>query len=173
MKIDEQLIKEKRIIEATKKEYQGTFGKFAVISRNLGDEIVGQGQISNNIITYDNFWNYNKEEKIGYLDEDTYTTNVGFYFYGLKYSMNLEIFYSENEKKIEVKYEGQTVYSEINGDLECYIPNENWENKIEELYKLAKPVDDRNKQINKSFKKKIFETKKSYILEYLKNKWGV
>lgn len=172
MKFDEQVIKEKRIIEATKKEYQGSTGKFAIICKNLGQEIIDQGSSETNFIIYDDFWGNNNKE-IKYLDENTSLSVLGYYFYGLNYSINLEIFYFENEKKIKVKYEGFTVYEEVNGDLECYTPSENWENNIDNLYIIAKKIEDENKIIEKHNKKQAFESKKNSILNYLNIKWGV
>lgn len=173
MKFDEQIIKEKRVIEATKKDYLGSGGKFAVISKNLGDQIIDQGISENNFIVYDNFWKDNTNEQIPYLDQNTDLGSAGFYFYGLNYSCNIEIFYLDYQKKIEVKYNSETVYKEINGDLESYVPNQEWESKIESLYKIAKPIEESIKQKEKKEKKEIFEIKKNNILSYLKLKWGI
>lgn len=171
MKFDEQVIKEKRVIEAAKKEYQGGNGKLALICKNLGDKMVDQGGRYDNFIKYDAFWGSSNEME--YLDENTPLSFIGYYFYGLSYSANLEIFYFENDKKIEVKYEGELVYKEINGDLECFVPKECWEKKIEEFYNLAKKIEDNNKKNDKEIKKQLFEKKKNNILDYIKQKWGV
>lgn len=175
MKFDEQIIKEKRVIEATKKDYLGSNGKFAVISKTLGDQIIDQGSLSNNFITYDNFWNQieDSENKISYLDENINLSSMGYYFYGLNYSYNIEIFYFEDQKRIDVKYNGDAVYREAGGDLEMYIPSQEWESKIEALYKIAKPIEESNKKAEKKIMKEAFENKKNYILSYLKSKWGI
>lgn len=175
MKFDEQIIKEKRVIEATKKDYLGSSGKFAVISKNLGDQIIDQGSLGGNFIVYDDFWGQaeNPEGSVSYLDENANLTSVGYYFYGLNYSYNIEIFYFEDQKKIDVKYNNDTVYREIGGDLERYVPNQDWENKIEILYKIAKPIEESNKKAEKKAMKEAFENKKNNILSYLKSKWGI
>jgi hypothetical protein len=170
MKFNEQLIKEKRTIEASKKEYMGPKGKLAIISRFLGTEIIQQGE-GNRYIKYDNFWEGEKKD-FELVDENTPINSLGFYFYGLNYSCNIEIYYIENEKLIKVIYEGQKAYEEINGELESYVPGK-WEGFIENFYNLAKEkyslIKDKEKQRNK----KIFEEKKISILDKIKKVWGV
>lgn len=171
MKFNEQLIKEKRTIEATKKEYMGPKGKMAIISSVLGSEIVQQGE-ENQYIKYDNFWEETNDQ-YKTISENTPISSIGFFFYGLDYSYNIEIYYMENEKLIKVIYEGQKVYEEINGELESYVPNTIWEMVVEDLYKLAKEkYIFRNKE-EKQKNKEIFEEKKADILSRIKKIWGV
>jgi len=173
MGFDEQTIKEKRVIEATKKEYIGSYGKLAIICKSLGDQIIDQGDSYRNFFNYDDFWKNNEEENIASLDENLNLNSLGYYFYGLNYSCNIEIFYFENQKKIQVKYDNELVYKEINGDLDCYVPNKIWESKVEDFYKIAKPIEESKKQKDKKLKKQEFEVKKNNILSYLKSKWGI
>jgi hypothetical protein len=170
MKFNEQLIKEKRTIEATKKEYMGPKGKLATISKFLGTEIIQQGE-GNEYIKYDNFWE--KEDQYKVIDEHTPIRSLGFYFYGLNYSCNLEIYYMEYENLIKVFYEGQKIYEEVNGDLESYVPEKDWEDFVENLYKLAKEKELLFRESNKQKNKKIFEEKKTSILSRIKRIWGV
>jgi hypothetical protein len=171
MKFNEQLIKEKRTIEATKKEYMGANSKFILICKNLGEEIIQQGS-DNNFIKYDNFWD-KEESSYETIDENTPISSLGFYFYGLNYSCNLEIYFLDYEKLTKVIYEGAKVYEEINGELEAYTPNNEWEIMIENLYNLAKEKDKKLKIKEKERKKQIFEERKSSMLEILKKVWGI
>jgi len=170
MKFNEQLIKEKRTIEATKKEYLGVNGKFVLISKNLGEEIIHQGS-DNNYIKYDNFWD--KEKEYETIDENTPISSLGFYFYGLNYSCNIEIYFLESEKLTKVIYNGQKVYEEVNGELFAYYPSNEWENQIEDLYKIAKEKDKLIKGKEKEKQKQVFEERKKGVLERLRNVWGV
>jgi hypothetical protein len=171
MKFNEQLIKEKRTIEATKKEYMGANSKFILICKNLGEEIIQQGS-DNNFIKYDNFWD-KEESSYETIDENTPISSLGFYFYGLNYSCNLEIYFLDYEKLTKVIYEGTKVYEEVNGELEAYTPNNEWEVMIENLYNLAKEKDKKLKIKEKERKNKIFEERKSSMLEILKKVWGI
>jgi hypothetical protein len=172
MKFNEQLIKEKRTIEATKKEYMGPKGKLAIISMLLGSEIISQGE-ENQYIKYDNFWNNLEENQYTTIDENTPISSMGFFFYGLDYSYNIEIYYIENERLIKVIYEGQKVYEEINGELEAYAPSDTWEKPIEDLYVLARSKDYLRREEEKKKNKKVFEEKKNSILNRIKKIWGV
>jgi hypothetical protein len=171
MKFNEQLIKEKRTIEATKKEYLGGNGKFVLISRNLGEEIIHQGS-NNDYIKYDNFWE-NEDKTYDIIDENTPISSLGFYFYGLNYSCNLEIYSLEHEKLTKVTYNGEKVYEEVNGELQAYSPSQDWENLVEDLYKLAKEKDKLAKEKEKDKKKQIFEKQKIGLIENLRRVWGV
>lgn len=172
MKFDEQIIKEKRTIEATKKEYLGPSSKFVIISRTLGEEMIQQGE-NNNYIKYDNFWEDNAPQSYKMMDENTPINSIGYYFYGLKYSCQLEIYFLEYEKTTKVVYMGDKVYEEINGELECYVPNDSWESLIENLYKLAKEKEVLIKSKEKEKKKIIFQERKKYFLDKIKKVWGV
>lgn len=171
MKFNEQLIKEKRTIEATKKEYMGANSKFILICKNLGEEIIQQGS-DNNFIKYDNFWD-KAENTYETIDENTPINSLGFYFYGLNYSCNLEIYFLDYEKLTKVIYKGAKVYEEVNGELEAYTPDDEWEFMIENLYNLAKEKDKKLKNKEKERKKQIFEERKSSMLEMLKKVWGI
>jgi hypothetical protein len=142
-----------------------------LICKNLGEEIIQQGS-DNNFIKYDNFWD-KEESSYEIIDENTPISSLGFYFYGLNYSCNLEIYFLDHEKLTKVVYEGVKVYEEVNGELEAYTPNNEWEVMIEDLYNLAKEKDKKLKIKEKERKKQIFEERKSSMLEILKKVWGI
>jgi hypothetical protein len=172
MKFNEQVIKEKRTIEATKKEFLGPNSKLVVICRNLGDEIISQ-EDNYNQIKYDDFWENKKSNGYETLDENTPIHSLGYYFYGLSYSYDIELYFLENEKTVKVNFEGKRVYQETNGELESYAPGEKWENIIENLYKLALKKENIQKNKEKEIQKQIFDIKKNSILKTLRDTWGV
>ena len=56
------------------------------------------------------------------------------HFDGLSRSMHMEIKYSEETSELSLTHRGYLVYKEVMGDLEVYVPNEEWESWIEKLW---------------------------------------
>jgi hypothetical protein len=171
MKFNEQQIKEKRTVEAIQKEYMGFQGKLVCIARNLGHEILDQGVVSETL-SYDDFWKTSGED-IQEMDIESNVDCVGWFFDGLGMGVNLEIFVFENDKKIKVAYESQNVYEEVSGELEAYVPNIIWEEKINPLYKKAKEKEIKRREQQKKLSKSNFEENKKKLINYLSNKWGI
>jgi len=171
MKFNEQQIKEKRTVEAIQKEYMGFQGKLVCIARNLGHEILDQGVVKETL-SYDDFWKTSGED-IQEMDIESNVDCVGWFFDGLGMGVNLEIFVFENDKKIKVAYESQNVYEEVSGELEAYVPNIVWEEKINPLYKRAKEKEIKSREKQKELSKSNFEENKKKLINYLSNKWGI
>jgi len=171
MKFNEQQIKEKRTVEAIQKEYMGFQGKLVCIARNLGHEILDQGVVSETL-SYDDFWKTSGED-IQEMDVESNVNCVGWFFDGLGMGVNLEIFVFENDKKIKVAYESQNVYEEVSGELEAYVPNIVWEEKINPLYKRAKEKEIKRREQQKELSRSNFEENKKKLINYLSNKWGI
>jgi hypothetical protein len=171
MKFNEQQIKEKRTVEAIQKEYMGFQGKLVCIARNLGHEILDQGAVKETL-SYDDFWKISGED-IQQMDIESNVDCVGWFFDGLGMGVNLEIFVFENDKKIKVAYESQNVYEEVSGELEAYVPNIVWEEKINPLYKRAKEKEIKRREKQKESSKSNFEENKKKLINYLSNKWGI
>lgn len=172
MKFNEQQIKERRTVEAMKKEYMGFQGKFVSIARNLGNEILDQGKNDETFLSYDDFWG-KEDEEIKEIDSDLNVNFIGWHYDGLGIGLNLEIFVYDNDKKIKACYEGITVYEESAGELEAYTPNNLWEDKIEDIYKLSKLKEKNIKQNARENAKIEFERKKKNLLDELNYKWGI
>jgi hypothetical protein len=97
-------------------------------------------------------------------DRTNYTVGqIGWHFDGLSRGMHLEIKYEESGKKLSVHYQGYEVYKESSGELLGYSPNDNWEDKIEQLYKVSKKIEESSKKVHQE--KEMDEAK------FLKNKW--
>jgi hypothetical protein len=171
MKFNEQQIKEKRTVEAIQKEYMGFQGKLVCIAKNLGNEILDQGGVSETL-SYDDFWKTSDDE-IQEMDMESNVDCIGWFFDGLGMGVNLEIFVFENDKKIKVEYDSQNVYEEVSGELESYVPNIAWEEKINPLYKRAKEKESANREKQKEASKSNFEENKKKLINYLSNKWGI
>jgi len=172
MKFNEQQIKERRTVEAIQKEYMGFQGKFVRIAKNLGNEILDQGQSNQTFLNYDDFWK-EEEEDIQEIDMDLEVNFLGWFYDALGIGMNMQIFVYDNDKTIKVSYEGRTVYEETSGDLDMYVPDNIWEDKINKIYDLAKSKEKDYKQNSKENAKIEFERKKKNLLDELNYKWGI
>lgn len=169
----EQIIKEKRTIEAMKNGYMGFGGKFGTIAKKLGKTIIKQGGVYAEETKFDDILNDSEEEEILTMEEDEITYEIGAQFDALSQGINLQILIYYHLAEIKVFYKGQLVYKEVSGELESYIPDKDWEGKIEQIYNLAKKRErktkpDENKKIEQEKNKK-----KNQILEDLRKKWGI
>lgn len=171
MKFNEQVVREKRTIEAVKKQFMGTNGKLYLIAKNVGEPIIRQNEESSYII-YDNFWETN-ESDIRTMDENEYSECIGHAFDGLRNGYNLEILAFNDDKLIKVFYNSRKVYEEIAGELDSYYPDDEWESKVEKLYLIAEKREVEYKKQEKENKKEKFEEKKSSFIDYLKEKWNL
>lgn len=167
----EQMLKEARTIEAMKLGYMGMEGKFCCIAKRLGSSLLKQGGIY-----VDRTWLYDS-----YLDEDAIPTmeseeesfEVGIHFDGLSRGMNITITVYFHLREISVRYNGLIVYKEIGGELEGYAPDKEWEEKISQLFDMAKKLEREMKPFEKKKLMEATEKKKKEILETLRLKWGL
>lgn len=185
----EKVIREKRTIEATKKNLMGQVGKFAVIAKNLGTPIIRQGSSFLDATflddPFDDFSDAEFESTASgqagpmmYQDKITETsdqtvTEEGYLFDGLSRGMHLEIKAWNENGKIEVSYKGHSVYKEIAGELYGYAPSDEWEQLIHKLYRVAQ---DRRKDIKKIQEQEIGEIirkEKLSFLDKLRYRWGI
>lgn len=183
------VIKEKRTIEATKKNFMGPSGKFGVILKAFGNPIIrqGSGHFDQTFLD-DPYENEVKEEfastlsgqkgpsmyteEIASADFDN-SYNEGMFFDGLSRGMHLEIIYWQNDNKLKVMYKGFPVYMEVAGELESYNPNKEWEDLIERLFLASsKKIKEIKSNKDKEISKKI-NNKKIEFLKNLRDRWGI
>ena len=98
---------------------------------------------------------------------------IGWIYDGLNQGLHLEIKYSNPENKLTVYYKGYEVYREVSGELEAYAPFEEWENAIQELYKISKIRQKDKKEKDYINKKEIVKKIKLSFLEKLRMRWGI
>jgi hypothetical protein len=185
----ENVIREQRTIEATKKNLMGPSGKFGVILQAFGTPIIRQGTslVDSSYLDdpFEDFVNVEysstmsgqqgplvSRDEISNADTE-HVYNEGLLFDGLSRGLHLEITYWHYDNKLQVSYKGYPVYIEIAGELEAYAPTEEWENIIERLAKAGK---ERLKNLKKSEEEKIgqqLQEKKKTFLQRIRNKWGV
>jgi hypothetical protein len=166
-------IKEQRLIEATRKNLLGIKnGKLGIILRNMGDKVISHGSplFESYAVYADPYEQEQDDDEIPTFDEDEAVAEIGYIFDGLSRGMHLEIKYLESN--LSVTYQGHLVFLEKSGDLDCYVPNDEWENKVDDLYKIAVKMQRQVKKESVIEKTKNEEKEKQNLLRYLFDKWG-
>ena len=196
-------IKEARTIEATRKNLMGISGKFGVILRNIGHPLVAQGEFMSDIFGYSSSTstgqNWGEEEfdelptmevldAAGYPIEEPFgdewtqkkgdrvsgfTSNLGWSFDGLSRGVHMDMKYLKNNSELVVNYKGYKVYHEANGELNVYTPNDEWENKVDQLFVSAKKLDEKNRKIDKVERIEEAKKEKKSWVQKLKDTWGI
>lgn len=169
----EQRIKESRTIEAMKNGYMGLEGKFVTIAKRLGQPIMQQSGIYAEATYLENPCDLKEEEEILTMDEFDQSYETGMQFDGLSRGINMSISVHYHLREILVRFKGSIVYKEVSGDLEGYVPNEEWEKEIERLFVLARNREKLIRPIEKKEAVEQNERKKKDIFNYLKTKWGL
>ena len=187
----ERAVKEKRTIEATKKNLMGPAGKLGKIVKILGHPIVRQGggycDISYLEDPYEDF----KEEEYGTTasgqrgpfigtdsDElpemdDDYVYLEGYAFDGLSRGMHIEVQYFKDNQKLTVTYKGYLVYKEVAGELESYAPFIEWEQMVDRLYTSAKSNEKGFKEAQElQIAQQVSDTKDTFW-KRLRMRWGL
>lgn len=168
----EQKIREQRLIEATQKNYIGlNTGKIGCILKFLGQPIMSHSSSMYDETLFESPYDAQDDEEMPVFSEDESTSNIGYVFDGLSRGMHLEIKYLNGN--LSVYYKGFLVYLENSGELECFFPQPEWEEKLEDLYKIATKMQRKLRQEAKIENQKIKEaTKKKWLIEIWK-KWGI
>lgn len=104
--------------------------------------------------------------------EETSIAKIGYHFCGLSRGMHIEIKYDDSTTELYLTYKGHMVYKEIKGELLCYVPDLEWEEYVEKLYKICKEKLRINKEKEFQESIKINEKSKKSWLESMKKKWG-
>ena len=166
-------VKTERLIEATRKNLLGIKnGKLGTILRNMGDKVISHGSpLFESYTTYvDPYEEEQQNDEMPTFDENEAVAEIGYIFDGLSRGIHLEIKYLENN--LSVTYKGHLVFLEKSGDLECFVPNDEWENKVEDLYKVAVKKQRQVKKEAVVEKVNREEKAKEDLLKHLWDKWG-
>ncbi len=190
MKLDqkENVIREKRMIQATQKNLMGPSGKFGAILHAFGETITrqGSGLVDTRYLDdpYDDYVYTEYASSLSgggpavYRDEildfeDVALHDEGLMYDGLSHGLHLEIVYWHDINEIKVSYKGVTVYSETAGELSTYNPFPEWEDKVEKLYRRAKDRLSVLKGIEDERHMAVAERRKQSFLERMGIKWGI
>ena len=178
----EDVIKRERTFEATRNNLMGIGGKLGIICKHLGKPIQKEGGSMFDTSEMDDLWLLEDDEpeegaefdmnKMPMMDEEEISYTIGYVFDGLSRGMHLEIKYLEDRKELNCYYKGFEVYKEVNGELEAYAPSNEWEEKIEYLFSIAKKTEKKRMQQKHEVVKEMAAQKHAEYLEHLKNRWG-
>jgi hypothetical protein len=181
-------IKEQRLAEANKKGLTGPTGKIGVVLKVLGEPIVSQMEDA----SYLNLAGEEEDEGIPIMavegakrptgpewsDEGRVATyygihEIGRHFDGLSRGMHMEIFYRDESSEMSLYHRGFLAYKESQGNLQCYVPSNEWEGWISSLFKVAKKKQREEKE--KEFEERVKESEKTKLswLHEMASRWGI
>jgi hypothetical protein len=175
-------IREQRLIEATQKGYTGLDGKIGIVLKGMGEPIIvhegGRHEEMFGIMmptftstTMDDPYALQDEDEMPEFDE-TEPVQVGWLFDGLRRGVHMEIKYMLDTKELTLTYKGYLVYAEEAGELTCYVPHKEWEEKLEYLLTSARPMAAaRHKEIAHAEREEEKQEKLGW-LEKLRLYWG-
>jgi hypothetical protein len=201
LKDKEKRVREERIIEASRKGLLGLEGKFGIIITNLGQPIISQntggglagGMYSSNQIDL----GHEKEdeddlptvqfEQFGDIKDPTGSewtpkkgtrdyasiSQIGWHFDGLSRGIHIEIWYSPESHELKVTYKGFLVYKDIKSEVQAYAPFPEWENKIDQLYDLARKAEKVKREGEKKERIEEANKKKLSWLQRFRLQWGI
>lgn len=159
-------------MQAMKNGLMGSSGKLAKIAISIGDPIYRQGGGSCEASYLPDFYDLDNEEEILTADEDEVVLLIGFHFDGLKHGLHLEIMWNEQIRQLKVYFKGHIVYNEIANELESYVPNKEWESKIDEIFESCKKREKRNKAKRNENNVVIAKKRQKEFLDEMQKKWG-
>jgi hypothetical protein len=170
----EKIIQEQRTIEAMKNGYMGLNGKFATIAKKLGYSIVSHGSSDFQQTFLEDFYNLDEQENsLPIMEDDVVFNEIGFTYDKYASGSNLVINLFFTNTAITVNYNGNIVYKEVAGELEYYVPNKDWESKIDSIYNMTLKIEKSNKNNNVKKLNEMANAKKKEILDRLQKKWGI
>lgn len=195
LKNHEAKIIERRTNEAVKKNFMGLHGKLGIIVTELGDEIKSHYDNYNlmrnyyhdkpkepNVIPkskpkmYDLFneeitgWEWADRNEI--VHEYSVCT-IGISWDSLRYGINMEIVYMEEDKELTLNYDGLVVYKEMNNELLAYAPDIKWEVQVERFYKTAKQREKQRELEEQLIDQQKMNKEKQNWLKQMNSKWGI
>jgi hypothetical protein len=170
----EKLIQEQRTIEAMKNGFMGLEGKPASVAKRLGYAILqqGSGDFQQSFVK-DFYGVYGDEDDMPTMDDNDIVNEIGFSFDGYGRGVNMSIVVMHMNADITVNYEGRVVYKESGGELMSYVPNGEWEGKLESFYIDSLSVDKVKRAKDAKVMASLADTKRNEILNRLRDKWGV
>lgn len=164
-------ILEQRTTEATKKNLMGYQGKIFLISKLLGHDLVKESEGSE-VLDFYSMYEEEDSNQMPTFGEDHYSYSIGHSFDGLSYGYHLNITFMEYENTIKLWYKGHLVYSESAGNLQSYIPNDEWEKVVDNLFSIAETKVEKLMKQKSILDKKSFAILKNRELQRIRDKWG-
>jgi len=182
MRSKEDVIRDQRTIEATKKGLMSGSGKLGTIARVLGDRVAGKHSPSSSPSgsgPFESVYGFSQS----FMDDDDDELPPGqlptgvegmranaSLFNGYSRGYHLEIKYDNPE--LWVSWKGEIVYHEMAGELVAYCPGE-WEEVIEKLTVQARRKEGQFIEAYDERNEIIGQRKKEAFLDEMRRKWGL
>jgi hypothetical protein len=176
MREQEKRVREQRTIQATSKNLIGPSGKLGCVVRYMGEKMWdtggGMSEVHHLGDGYGDWWGEHSD--IPTLDMEENVRTTGYRFDGLSSGLHLEIEYKSAYHSLTVKWRGTLVYQETCGELEAYVPGEDWEGAIDDLYnKFAIRRAKRVRAAEAEAERREVTEEKRGFLRHLRDAWGV
>lgn len=177
----EKNIREKRTILAASKNFIGVAGRLGTIAKYLGSPIKYQGNklVSDRTLDeylgepYDVYDQPNRDELPVFDEREDFIETIGYMFDGLSRGIHMEIKYMYETKILTVHWKGYQVYMEVAGDLFAYAPFDEWETKIDTLYKQAEKLAVIARKEYQIAEEEEAKQKQMSFLQRLRLRWGI
>jgi hypothetical protein len=98
---------------------------------------------------------------------------IGWLFDGLSRGMHLEIKTDRKARDILVSWKGRMVYKEEGGDLKCYVPSSEWEDKIDILSQQVELKTRKMRKTQRIEDQESEQEEKKGWLQAMKEVWGL
>lgn len=176
----ERQIKNLMTMKAIQDNLMGPGGKFGIIAKYLGSKIHSHNGSNFSQSYMDDPWDMQEEGPYQYDSSTIHDSDdlgdphvVGWIFDGLSRGLHVEIRYLDYAKELTVSYKGYTVFQEVNGELECYAPDSDWEEPLDRLFLAASHI--KQSRDKRRFEEQKVEAKAGALrfLDKLRLKWGV
>lgn len=186
----ENIIKTDRLIEATRKNLTGLEGKIGQILKYMGDSVITQASDFYESTDWIDVYDIPDNEEMPTQDMDTLSRELGRILSALKWGINMELSYLKEcqvpvkvnelytkwvdaEKVMTVTYKGSVVYREIEGELESYLPDPEWEAAIDRIYESCKKIKKDFKIEKDAENKEKNQQEKLGFIASLRERWGI
>jgi hypothetical protein len=189
----ENIIRTDRLIEATRKNLTGLEGKIGQILKYMGESVITQASDfyeSSDAVGTHIYDQPENEDDLPTQDMDTLSRELGRILSTLQWGINMELSYLkecqipikrselytqwvEAEKVLTVTYKGYVVYREIEGELESYLPDPEWESAIDRIYESCKKIKKDSKPERDAEKTERTQQERLGFIAKLREKWGI
>ena len=168
----EQTIREQRTIEAMKNGLMGSEGKICRVAKVFGHPIYKQCGSNFEQTFMEDPWEL-EEDEIPTMDEEEISHQIGWHFDGMRQGLHMEILWNEEYRELKAYYNSVLVYREVGGELDGYIPHEEWQSKLEVLFEKAKKKERINKKEHAVVVGLEAKRQQQEFLEAMRRKWGI
>lgn len=169
----EQQIREQRTIDAMREGIMGFEGKLCRIARTFGEEIWRQGSPNFEATELEDPWLLEDDEIPTMNIEDDMSCVIGWQFDGMRRGIHMEILWKDEFRELKCYYKGRLVYREVGGELDGYVPHDEWHAIVNDLFEQAKKKERQNRKVQHQVVNVEAKRQHKEFLDAMKQKWGI